>query len=65
MSTVTAKLISEFEALLPEEKQEFTREFFLRLPPLDSGPLHDEVAAAAGDEIAAMLDQEENEARER
>src|SRR6266576_3290604 len=41
MSTATAKLRSEFEALRVEEKQEFVREIIQHLPPWDSGPLSD------------------------
>ena len=59
MSAAAAKLLSEFEALRVEEKQEFLREVILHLPPWDSGPLSDEVAAAAGDQLAAMHDEEE------
>jgi predicted metallopeptidase len=59
MSAFTAKLLSQFDALQIEEKQEFLREVILHLPRWDSGPLSDEVPAAAGDEMAAMLDQEE------
>ena len=59
MSNATAKLLSEFENLPVEEKQEFVREVIHLLPPWDSGPLSDDVAAAAGDQLAAMLEQEE------
>ncbi len=59
MSTATAKLLSEFESLRVEEKQEFVREIIEHFPLWDSGPLSDEVAAAAGDELAGMLDEEE------
>ena len=59
MSSAAAKLLSEFEALRVEEKQEFMREVFHHLPPWDSGPLTDNVVAAAGDQLAAMLDGEE------
>jgi len=59
MSSAAAKLLSQFDALKSEEKDEFIREVMLHLPPWDSGPLSDEVAAAAGDELAAMLDKEE------
>ena len=59
MSSATAKLLSEFEALRVEEKQEFMREVIHHLPPWDSGQLSDNVAAAAGDQLAAMLDEEE------
>jgi len=53
------KLLSEFEALAIQEKQEFVQELIHRLPPWDSGPLSDDVAAAAGDQLAVMLDEEE------
>jgi hypothetical protein len=59
MSTVTARLLSEFETLRAEEKQEFVQEVMRHLPPWDSGPLDDDVAAAAGDQLAAMLEEEE------
>ena len=65
MSAATAKLLSEFEALPPDEKQVFARELFLRLPPIDSGPLDDEIVAAAGDQLAEMMDQEENDLKTR
>ena len=58
MSSATAKLLSEFEALRVEEKQEFVREIIQHLPAWDSGPLSDDVAAVAGDELAAMHDEE-------
>jgi hypothetical protein len=59
MSATTAKLLSEFEALGVEEKQEFVREMIRHLPQWDSGPLLDDVAAAAGDQFAAMIEEEE------
>ena len=59
MSAATAKLLSEFQALGVEEQQEFVREIIHHLPPWDSGPLSDDVAAAAGDQLAAMLGEEE------
>ena len=59
MSTDTAKLLSEFEALPVEEKQEFVQEVINHLPPWDSGPLSDDVGAAAGDALAESLDEEE------
>jgi hypothetical protein len=55
MSATTAKLLSEFEALGVEEKQEFVREMIYHLPPWDSGSLGDEVAAAAGDQLASKI----------
>jgi hypothetical protein len=59
MSTATAKLLSEFEALRVEQQQEFVREVMNHLPPWDSGPLSDDAAAAAGDALAAVLHEEE------
>ena len=59
MSTATAKLLSEFEALPVEQQQEFLREVMNHLPPWDSGPLSDDAVATAGDALAAMLHQEE------
>jgi hypothetical protein len=52
MSAATANLLSEFEALRVEEKQEFVREIIQHLPPWDSVPLSDDVAAAAGEILA-------------
>jgi hypothetical protein len=59
MSSSTAKLLSEFEALGVEEKQEFVRELIHHLPPWDSGPLRDDVAAAAGGQLAGTIEEEE------
>jgi hypothetical protein len=59
MSAIMAKLLSEFEELDLQEKQEFVRELIHHLPPWDSGPLPDDVAAAAGDQLAAMIEEEE------
>ena len=59
MSTAGAKLLSEFEALPLKEKQEFVQEVMNCLPPWDSGPLGDDSVAAAGDALAATLDEEE------
>jgi hypothetical protein len=59
MSTATTKLLSEFEALRTEEKQDSVREIIQHLSPWDSGPLSDHVAAAAGDQLAALHDGEE------
>lgn len=61
MSGSTAKLLSEFEALGIEEKHDFVRQLIQHLPPWDSGPLSDEVVAAAGDQLAAMIEGEEEE----
>jgi hypothetical protein len=59
MNAATVKLLSEFEALAVEEKREFVQELIHHLPPWDSGPLSDDVAAAAGDQLAAMIYEEE------
>ena len=59
MSAATAKLLSEFEVLRVEEKQEFVREIIQHLPSWDSGPLSDDVAAGAADQLASMHDEEE------
>jgi hypothetical protein len=59
VNAAIVKLLSEFEALAVEEKQEFVQELIHHLPPWDSGPLSDDVAAAAGDQLAAMIDEEE------
>jgi hypothetical protein len=59
MSTITAKLLSDFEALGADEKQEFLRALIRHLPPWDSGPLSDDVAAAAGDQLALVIEEEE------
>jgi hypothetical protein len=59
VNTSTAKLLSEFKALAAEEKKEFVRELIHHLPPWDSGPLSDDVAAAAGDQLAAMICEKE------
>ena len=59
MSTAAAKLLSQFDELPNKDKQEFFRELIRRLPRWDSGPLDDDLVAAAGDHLAAMLDEEE------
>jgi hypothetical protein len=63
MSTQTAELLEAFEALPEEEKRIFTAEFLRRAIPFDSGPLDDEETARAGDELFALLDDEENDSR--
>ena len=65
MSSVTAQLLAQYETLPAEEKREFVDELFRRLPRFDSGPLDDALIAAAGDQMAAMLDKEENDAATR
>ena len=63
MSSDTIALVKAFDALPPEEKLAFASAIFQRLPPVASGRLDDEEVAAAGDKIAAMLDEEENAAQ--
>jgi hypothetical protein len=65
MSTAAARLLTEFEALASNEKQEFIRAVIRRLPAWDSGPLDDGLVAAAGDDLAEMLDQEERGSKAR
>jgi hypothetical protein len=65
MSAVAEKVIAAFESLPAEEKQAVAKEILRRLPPFDSGPLDDNDVALAGDQLAAMLDQEENGASAR
>jgi hypothetical protein len=59
MNAATMKLLSEFETLAAREKQEFAQEVIHHLPPWNSGPLDDDVAAAAGDQLAKMIEGEE------
>jgi hypothetical protein len=59
MSSAAAKLLSDFEALEAREKQEFVQALVFQLPRWDSGELEDEVAAFAGDQMAAILGEEE------
>ena len=65
MSIVAEKLIAEFESLPVDEKQALVKEFLRRLPAYDSGPLDDNEVALAGDNIAAMLDEEESDSATR
>jgi hypothetical protein len=65
MSEKTIALLEEFEALPPAEKLDFASAVLRRLPPVDSGPLDDELVAAAGDAVAEMLDKEERDAQTR
>ena len=65
MSSVTAQLLAQYDTLPVEEKRQFVEALFRRLPPLDSGPLDDGQISAAGDQLAAMLDKEENDAATR
>ena len=61
----TAQILEAFEALSEVEKRVFTVEFLRRSVPFESGPLDDEETAQAADELFAILDAEENEAKSR
>ena len=63
MSTATSALLAAFETLPEADKQQFVMEICRRVPPFDSGPLDDDVASQAGDDLAAMMKREEYEAR--
>jgi hypothetical protein len=65
MSAVAEKVIAAFESLPAEEKQAVAKEILRRLPTFDSGRLDDNEVAHAGDQLAAMLDEEENGASAR
>lgn len=65
MSKNTAQLIVAFEKLPMVEKQIFVKEVFRRLPPIDSGALSEEEIAAAGDQLAALIEQEEHDSQAR
>ncbi|HXP59353.1 MAG TPA: hypothetical protein VN829_02625 [Dongiaceae bacterium] len=60
-----ARLLEAFETLPPAEKEVFVSELFRRLPPVDSGPLEDEVLTRTGDDLAARLEREEHDAQAR
>ena len=55
MSTATTALLAAFEVLPDSEKQQFVNAVYRRLPPVDYGPLDDELVAQAGDDLAAIL----------
>jgi len=55
MSAAAETLIAQFESLPTDEKQAVVKEILRRLPSYDSGPLEDDAAAHAGDQIAALL----------
>ena len=61
MSTPTTTLLAAFEVLPDSEKQQFVNAVCRRLPPIDSGPLDDALVAQAGDDLTALLAQEEHE----
>ena len=63
MSEKTVALLKAFEALPQQDKLDFANALLKRLPPLDSGPLDDELVAKAGDDLAAMLEAEENDSK--
>jgi hypothetical protein len=65
MSRLTSQLLEDYEALPEEENRIFTAEFLRRALPFDSGPLEDEETARVTDQLFAMLDAEENDARRR
>jgi len=60
MSVVAEQVLAAFESLPAQEQQAVAKEIFRRLPPFDSGPLDDCEVALAGDQLAAMLQGEEN-----
>jgi hypothetical protein len=63
MGSPSAQLLAEYEPLPSDQKQAFLIELFQRLPPYDFGPLDDATATGAADELAALLDREQHEAR--
>jgi len=65
MSVVAEKVIAAFESLPAEEKQSVAKEILRRLAPFDSGSLDDNDVAAAGDQIATLLEQEESDSAPR
>jgi hypothetical protein len=65
MSEKTIVLLQAFDALPLEEKLDFANAVMRRLPPIDSGPLDDDLVAKAGDDLAAMLQREGDDAAAR
>jgi len=67
MSIHATVLLDAFEALPPEERQEFAVEVLRRTRelPFDSGPIADEEIGEAGRALFSFLDQEENAAPSR
>lgn len=59
MSTTAEQLLHEYESLPEEEKSVFARLISRRLLLTDSAEITDDELCAAGDALAAMLDQEE------
>lgn len=62
MSGQARRLLDEFDTLPSQEKQELAVEILRRTRemPFDSGPLEDEEIGAAGRDLFALLDQEED-----
>ena len=60
MSTATAALLAAFDVLPDSDKQQFVNTVCRRVPPYDSGLLDDELVARGGDDLAAMIAQEEH-----
>jgi len=60
MSIVAEEVIAAFESLPAHEQQAVAREILRRLPPYDSGSLDDGDVALAGDQLAAILEEEES-----
>jgi hypothetical protein len=67
MGAQAKRLLDEFDTLPGEEKQEFAVEILRRTRemPFDSGPLDDEELCAAGLDLFALLDREEDGAPAR
>lgn len=67
MSKHASALLDAFEALSPEERQEFAVEVLRRTRdlPFDSGPITDEEIGETGRALFSFLDQEENAAPSR
>ena len=58
MSETTLALLEGFDSLPPNEKLDLANAILRRLAPIDSGQLDDEIVAAAGDSLAATLEEE-------
>lgn len=61
MSSQTAHLLDEFDALPEDEKRVFTAELLRRVIPFDSGPLENEETAQAADQLLTTLAADEND----
>jgi hypothetical protein len=60
VSIVAERVIAAFESLPAQEQQAVASQILRRLPPFDSGSLDDDEIALAGDQLAALLEGEEN-----